>query len=71
MKNNIIIGTVLRRGAVEIVEGPKRSADDFVKPYFANAQRDRVVVIIKAREPAGRMVAIGAGKKWHLETKYH
>jgi hypothetical protein len=30
-----------------------------------------VVGIIKAREPAGYMTAIGAGKKWHLETKYH
>jgi len=29
-----------------------------------------VVVIIKAREPAGIMTAIGAGEKWHLETKY-
>jgi hypothetical protein len=27
-----------------------------------------VVVIIKAREPAGIMTAIGAGEKWHLET---
>jgi hypothetical protein len=55
---------------VEIVDDPKGRRDDFVKPYFAKAQADQVVVIIKAREPAGYMVAIGAGKKWHLETKY-
>jgi len=43
---------------------------DWVEPYFRHAQPDQVVVIIKAREPAGIMTAIGAGKKWHLETKY-
>jgi len=55
---------------VEIVDDPKGRRDDFVQPYFANAQPDQVVVILKAREPAGIMTAIGAGKKWHLETKY-
>jgi len=29
-----------------------------------------VVVIIKAREPAGIMTATGSGDKWHLETKW-
>jgi len=29
-----------------------------------------VVVIIKGARPAGIMTAIGAGEKWHLETKY-
>ena len=59
-----------QKWGVEIVEDPKGRRDDFVKPYFANAQPDQVVTIIRAREPAGYIVAIGAGKKWHLETKY-
>jgi hypothetical protein len=59
-----------QKWGVEIVEDPKGRRDDFVKPYFENARPDQVVAIIKAREPAGYMVAIGAGKKWHLETKY-
>jgi hypothetical protein len=56
--------------SVKIVDDPKGRHDDLVKPYFENAQPDQVLVIIKAREPAGYMVAIGAGKKWHLETEY-
>ena len=55
---------------VEIMDDPKGRRDDFVNPYFEKAQPDQVVVIIKAREPAGIMTAIGAGEKWHLETKY-
>jgi hypothetical protein len=47
---------------VEILGDPKGRRDDFVKPYFSNAQPDRVVVIIKAREPAGYTVAIGGEK---------
>jgi hypothetical protein len=34
------------------------------------ARTDQVVLIIRAREPAGIMTAIGAGQNWHLETKY-
>jgi hypothetical protein len=55
---------------VEIVEDPKGRRDHFVEPYFRNAASDQVVVIIRAREPAGIMKAFGQGKKWHLETKY-
>ena len=53
----------------EIVGAPEGRRDDFVEPYFRNPQPDQVVVIIKAREPAGLMTAIGEGKKWHRETK--
>ena len=60
-----------QKWGVDIVGDPEGWRDDFVKPYFRKAQPDQVVVIIKAREPAGYMTAIGAGKKWHLETKYH
>jgi len=59
-----------QKWGIAIVHDPKGRRDDFVTPYFANAQPDQVVVIIKAGEPAGIMTAIGAGKKWHLETKY-
>ena len=60
-----------QKWGVDILGDPEGRRDDFVKPYFRKAQPDQVVVIIKAREPAGYMTAIGAGKKWHLETKYH
>jgi hypothetical protein len=59
-----------QKWGVDIVDDPKGRRDHFVEPYFEKAQPDQVVVIIKAREPAGIMTAIGAGKKWHLETKY-
>ena len=55
---------------MEIVEDPKGRRDKFVEPYFQKAQPDQMRVIIKAREPAGIMTAVGAGQKWHLETKY-
>jgi hypothetical protein len=31
--------------------------DDFVEPYFKQAKSDKVVVILKAREPARIMIA--------------
>jgi hypothetical protein len=57
---------------VEIVDEVRENRrDTFVKPYFQRAQPDQVVVILKAREPAGIMTAIGDKKKnkWHLEIK--
>ncbi len=59
-----------QKWGVEIVEDSKGRRDEFVEPYFEKARTDQVVLIIKAREPAGIMPAIGAGQKWHLETKY-
>ena len=61
---------IAQKWGVDIVDDPKGRRDGFVDPYFEKAQPDQVVVIIKAREPAGMMTAIGAGEKWHLETKY-
>ena len=52
-----------QKWGVEIVEDPKGRRDDFVQPYFQKAQPDQVVVIIKAREPAGIMTAIGCRQK--------
>src|SRR5262249_33762840 len=41
----------------------------FVDPYFRRAQPDQIVVILKAREPARILVAIGKDARWHLEYK--
>jgi hypothetical protein len=61
---------IAQKWGVKIVDDPKGRRDEFVNPYFEKAQPDQVVVVIQAREPAGIMTAIGAGQKWHLETKY-
>src|SRR6516162_8178392 len=52
-----------------IVEAPKGRRDEFVEPYFKGARPDRVVVILRAREPARIMTAIGDKKanRWHLQ----
>ena len=52
-----------------IVEAPKGRRDEFVEPYFREAKPDQVVVILKAREPARIMTAIGDKKvgRWHLQ----
>ena len=52
---------------VEAPAGDRR--DKFVEPYFRRAEPDRVVVILKAREPARILVAIGKDDRWHLEYK--
>jgi hypothetical protein len=51
------------------VEAPKGRRDEFVDPYFARARPDQIVVILKAREPARIMTAIGdkTSKRWHLQ----
>lgn len=67
--HNWVAGSAQKWG-VEIVDPPDGRRDDFVEPYFQRAKPDQVVVIIKAREPAGIMTATGAGQKWHLEIKY-
>ena len=52
-----------------IIEAPKGRRDEFVEPYFREAEPDQVVVILKAREPARIMTAIGDKKvgRWHLQ----
>jgi hypothetical protein len=52
-----------------IVEAPKGRRDKFVDPYFKGATADQIVVILKAREPARIMTAIGDKKsnRWHLQ----
>lgn len=56
--------------AAPIVDAPAQERRDaFVEPYFRRAQPDQVVVILKAREPARILVAIGKDDRWHLEYK--
>src|SRR6266446_2259728 len=54
---------------IPIVEAPKGRRDEFVDPYFKRAKPDAVVVILKAREPARIMIAIGdkVANRWHLQ----
>jgi hypothetical protein len=54
-----------------ILDAPEGRRDDFVAPYFTAAKPDQVVCILKAREPARIMTAIGTKKenRWHLELK--
>jgi hypothetical protein len=54
-----------------ILEAPEGRRDEFVDSYFRRAQSDEVVAIIKAREPARILIAIGDKKenRWHLELK--
>src|SRR5467141_1615634 len=52
-----------------IVEPARGRRDEFVDPYFRGAGPDQVIVILKAREPARIMTAIGDKKlnRWHLQ----
>src|ERR1700730_13818536 len=54
---------------IPIMEAPKGRRDEFVDPYFERAKPDAVVVILKAREPARIMIAIGdkVANRWHLQ----
>jgi len=47
----------------------KGRRDEFVEPYFKRAKPDAIVVVLKAREPARIMIAIGdkTTDRWHLE----
>lgn len=50
-----------------VVKAPKEERRDrFVDPYFRRADPDQVVVILKAREPARILIAIGKDDRWHL-----
>jgi hypothetical protein len=54
---------------IPILDAPQGRRDDFVDPYFKKAKADSVVVILKAREPARIMTAIGDRQtnRWHLQ----
>lgn len=50
-----------------VLNDPKVRRDEFVEPYFRQAQPEDIVAIIKAREPSRILVSIGADDRWHLE----
>jgi hypothetical protein len=54
---------------IPIVDAPDGRRDEFVDPYFERARPDSIVVILKAREPARIMIAIGdkLTNRWHLQ----
>ncbi len=60
------------RCGAPIVEAPQQERrDDFVLPYLQKTEADHVAVILKAREPARILVAIGGKQNQcpHLELK--
>jgi hypothetical protein len=60
-----------KKWRVPILDAPDGRRDEFVQPYFKAVKPDQVVCILKAREPARIMTAIGTKKenRWHLELK--
>jgi hypothetical protein len=57
---------------IPVIEAPRGRRDEFVDPYFERAKPDQVVVVLKAREPARIMIAIGdnAANRWHLQIAH-
>jgi hypothetical protein len=52
-----------------VVDAPEIRRDEFVEDYFVHPEPDQVVVILKAREPARIMSAVGSKQenRWHLQ----
>ena len=50
-----------------VLDAPAGRRDEFVEPYLKKTKPDEVAVILKAREPARIMTAIGNKKdnRWH------
>jgi hypothetical protein len=57
---------------VPILDDPEERRDGFIEPYFRNARPDQIVAIIKAREPARILTAVGKKEvgRYHLEFKF-
>jgi hypothetical protein len=55
------------RWQAPIVDAPAGRRDDFVDRYFHRAMADQIVVILKGREPARILMAIGKEDRWHLQ----
>jgi hypothetical protein len=51
------------------ISAPPGCRDELIEPYFRQAKPDRVVAIVKTREPARIMTAIGTAQqnRWHLQ----
>jgi hypothetical protein len=59
-----------KRWDAPILDAPTgERRDQFVDPYFRRAEPDHIVAILKARQPARMLVAIGKDDRWHLEYK--
>ena len=60
-----------KKWGAPILDAPEGRRDEFVQRYFKAAKPDHVVCILKAREPARILTAIGSKKdnRWHLEFK--
>ena len=58
-----------QRWGTPILEAPEERRDKFLDPYFRKAKPNQVVAIVKGREPARIMIAIGNKKddRWHLQ----
>jgi len=58
----------VQRRNIPVLDAPKGRRDEFVEPYFKDAEPDEVVAVLKAREPARILIAIGdkASNRWHL-----
>jgi hypothetical protein len=61
-----------RKSGAPLLDAPEEERrEHFVNPYFQGVRSDRIVVILKAREPARILVSIGqqATEQGHLEYK--
>jgi hypothetical protein len=56
-----------KAGRTPIVDAPAGRRDTFVESYFRRATPDQIVVIVKGREPARILIAIGKDERWHLQ----
>jgi hypothetical protein len=65
---NWVVNRAQKWGA-PILEAPEDRRDKFLDPYFRHAKPNEVVAIVKGREPARIMIAIGNKKenRWHLQ----
>jgi len=52
-----------KKWGTPVIEPPAGRRDEFVEPHFRQAKPDQVVLILKAREPARIMTAIGNAKE--------
>ncbi|MBO0765395.1 MAG: hypothetical protein J2P50_12520 [Hyphomicrobiaceae bacterium] len=59
----------MERANIPVLDALDGRRDEFVDPYFKRAKPDAVVLVLKAREPARIMIAIGdkTANRWHLQ----
>ena len=52
-----------------ILDAPAGRREEFIEPYFHPAKPDHVVAMVKAREPARIVIAMGTAheNRWHLQ----